>query len=132
MLRIMQEGLGISIRAPARGATKSGKHTVVYSVISIRAPARGATPRGIRLESLQYYFNPRSRKGSDSSIPVEAPPPPAFQSALPQGERLTTSTNLSFTADFNPRSRKGSDICLGMVLLFGEISIRAPARGATV
>ena len=33
----------ISIRAPARGATKSGKHTVVYSVISIRAPARGAT-----------------------------------------------------------------------------------------
>ena len=33
--------------------------------ISIHAPAKGATLPNIRWISLGYYFNPRSREGSD-------------------------------------------------------------------
>ena len=55
---------GISIRAPARGATGNLRYTVLSCHISIRAPARGATKR----ENIKV---PRKK----------------FQSALPRGER---------------------------------------------
>ena len=55
-------------------------------------------------------FNPRSREGSDSGIDVK----------------------YSISTYFNPRSREGSDEKLGDDDLNGEISIHAPARGATL
>ncbi len=58
-------GMRISIRAPARGATKSRNTSYPGLDISIRAPARGATV-------LFPYFVQSLR----------------FQSALPRGERL--------------------------------------------
>ena len=82
----------ISIHAPARGATLFLCRKVSWGRISIHAPARGATdivdkssdtetfqstlPRGERLSiytSLVYsvfYFNPRSREGSDFISPI--------------------------------------------------------------
>ena len=102
-------GGGISIHAPARGATPGIRKGLKGTMISIHAPARGATNHGYR-----FLFRVR------------------FQSTLPQGERLCTrvrckrpdkisihapargATN-SETAKvnkncyFNPRSRKGSD-----------------------
>ena len=54
----------ISIRAPARGATKPSTSRKPFRTISIRAPARGATV--------------------NVSIPLS---PHLFQSALPRGER---------------------------------------------
>ena len=56
-------------------------------------------------------FNPRSREGSD-------------------GFR---SNKLVLHRDFNPRSREGSDTIEILVIIVNVmISIRAPARGATV
>ena len=76
----------ISIRAPARGATRLGgilyrlgefqsalprgeRHSKINAthsiVISIRAPARGATGSHHATERRFYHFNPRSREGSD-------------------------------------------------------------------
>ena len=77
----------ISIHAPARGATELAKRKVDVAQISIHAPARGATMQSIYIRLAIYYFNPRSREGSD------------------------TGGNLVITlpADFNPRSREGSD-----------------------
>ena len=60
-----------------------------YCDISIHAPARGATLQMILLV-YAAYFNPRSRKGSDTSLFFYFP----------------------FPGYFNPRSRKGSDLFL--------------------
>ena len=79
---------GISIRAPARGATTERSYLLDMDVISIRAPARGAT-RAISPGQLYCkHFNPRSREGSDAALPPAFPLPCEFQSALPRGERL--------------------------------------------
>ena len=56
--------LGISIRAPARGATQATVYSSIFNPISIRAPARGATQH--------FHLVALSKK---------------FQSALPRGER---------------------------------------------
>ena len=77
----------ISIRAPARGATRRkkgngsyydnfnprsregsddiGKKISDFREISIRAPARGATTMPVMPANSGYDFNPRSREGSD-------------------------------------------------------------------
>ena len=77
-----------------------------------------------------------------------------FQSALPRGERRITVHDLGRRLYFNPRSREGSDVIRSQLLLRSrnfnprsregsdhrvvkrvnivQISIRAPARGATV
>ena len=57
---------GISIHAPARGATSARRRpwTVMY-MISIHAPARGATISRSRSRSRTGDFNPRTREGCD-------------------------------------------------------------------
>ena len=63
------------------------------------------------LRHFYLYFNPRSREGSDGSRTPGECRLHRFQSALPRGER---------------RDIDESDGCTG------NISIRAPARGATI
>ena len=56
-----------------------------------------------------------------------------FQSTLPRGERRTLSKSVKRVIGyFNPRSREGSDIMTQSTFGKREISIHAPARGATV
>ena len=120
----------ISIHAPTRGATtsalscithtgyfnprshegsdKSGKHTVVYSVISIHAPTRGATQAWSILHGTQR-----------------------FQSTLPRGERPTHVMVAHSMWNFNPRSHEGSDSTTKTKEGNRYISIHAPTRGAT-
>ena len=98
----------ISIRAPARGATMSCCTVRKDIDISIRAPARGATLEPSRLHV-----------------------PSRFQSALPRGERLGSDCRRTTSTHFNPRSREGSDPPENGARREGQISIRAPARGAT-
>ena len=121
----------ISIHAPARGATRQ------YGIDGFSLEFQSTLPRGERLESDHevfnlFYFNPRSREGSDFML-------------------LATMVRLF---DFNPRSREGSDnmdegsfedfLQFQSTLPRGErhiasfqqpmathISIHAPARGAT-
>ena len=68
---------------------------------------------GKRIDNGEWVidFNPRSREGSDSND-------------MPDGEIML---------NFNPRSREGSDV-VGFLqpLISIRISIRAPARGATL
>ena len=58
----------------------------------------------------RYNFNPRSREGSD------------------EGGLLMTVDHLNF----NPRSREGSDLLLPQAHVVKDISIHAPAKGATL
>ena len=77
----------ISIHAPARGATVYLSKAEEELFISIHAPARGATIR-MRVESPNTLnFNPRSREGSDDIFCIIC-------------ARIVY---------FNPRSREGSD-----------------------
>ena len=103
---------GISIHAPARGATSSCLYCLDRNGwISIHAPARGATSCCFYLPFFQYQF----------------------QSTLPRGERLDRPHFVWFLHyNFNPRSREGSDTPIAGSRTFPlEISIHAPARGAT-
>ena len=121
---------GISIRAPARGATTERSYLLDMDVISIRAPARGATNSVHSFFYSHLDFNPRSREGSDITtgatlaeigISIRAPARGAtwtlterrrsniFQSALPRGERRCTRLSARDFDNFNPRSREGSD-----------------------
>ena len=100
--------------------------------ISIHAPAKGATIFKIIKNTDCFYFNPRSREGSDRG-------------------RQRLSIKLY---NFNPRSREGSDLLVlrvltnhklfqstlprrerlrhgGVVVALCVISIHAPAKGAT-
>ena len=99
-------------------------------------------------------FNPRSRAGSDlagfqlqtmdamfqSTLPrgerrrtldtvVKSV---KFQSTLPRGERPGCFSGVGYaTCSFNPRSRAGSDVVNEDETAAGNVSIHAPARGAT-
>ena len=83
---IKNRALLISIRAPAKGATRWLCTSDADQVISIRAPAKGATGE--------------IRNGGIMSL---------FQSALPRRERPLYQASFPILRDFNPRSREGSD-----------------------
>ena len=143
----------ISIHAPARGATVKASVSKTYTVISIHAPARGATTDCGHNQD-DFYFNPRSREGSDtvwpsnsfgivafqSTLPRGERPPSlascaifaSFQSTLPRGERRRVAARFHITFLFQstlPRGERQRDEANIQTLT--EISIHAPARGAT-
>ena len=101
--------LRISIHAPAWGATRLLLECLFHGVISIHAPAWGATRRRSAVCSTAPYFNPRARVGRDA------------RSCERQG----------VCADFNPRARVGRDIDETPTQEEIQISIHAPAWGAT-
>jgi len=84
--RLGSRGCGISIHAPAGGATQSGRSWVEIKEF------QSTLPQGERLTGLcSLYelsnFNPRSRRGSDRHRRPTPGAPRRFQSTLPQGER---------------------------------------------
>ena len=78
---------GVSIHAPARGATSVRLQEIMDKDVSIHAPARGATCQVRRIQHNPRSFNPRSRAGSD----------------------YHTQGTFTREVSFNPRSRAGSD-----------------------
>ena len=130
---VLSASVFISIHAPARGATLKLAYMIisfqifqstlprgerrtgaaimtVIESISIHAPARGATIARKGNHRVQHDFNPRSREGSDRLFLLLRCLLISFQSTLPRGERLRNSS---------------------VLLLPDDISIHAPARGAT-
>ena len=130
------------------------RHVLVVVGISIHAPARGATFCHLLALLNTRNFNPRSREGSDGPSDVTLLTVPVFQSTLPRGERHLPQTRCPENVYFNPRSREGSDGFFGLFQILSSyfnprsregsdvrnltqhsgrifISIHAPARGAT-
>ena len=91
-----------------RGERREMKAAIRSACVSIHAPARGATVSAgaINLSGL-------------------------FQSTLPRGERQAWEENGERMICFNPRSRAGSDANAKLKELIENVSIHAPARGAT-
>ena len=104
--------------------------------------------------SYYYDFNPRSREGSDyfwdelfngrrqfqSTLPrrerrfgvKQCYRLCRFQSTLPRRERPKDFMTILRDTNFNPRSREGSDNIPRIAGSVQEISIHAPAKGATI
>ena len=100
----------VSIHAPARGATRREKACYRSVVVSIHAPARGAT---------------RCCAKTVRSLL-------AFRSTPPHGERqgIAATSGLGRPC-FDPRPRTGSDHPRKHCSASCDVSIHAPARGAT-
>ena len=125
----------------------------VRPLARIRAPARGAT-RGRRGASQdRARFNPRPRTGGDTAanfadylqaVSIRAPARGAtaatvwgvtlnlFQSAPPHGGRLGVETSTEESQEFQSAPPHGGrHRHTGRVRRLDDVSIRAPARGAT-
>ncbi len=100
---------GVSIHAPARGATQVPRLLQRPRPVSIHAPARGATPRRSTAVPRGGCFNPRPRAGGDGASPA----------------------GLHHPRRFNPRPRAGVDGDRPRRHPALAVSIHAPARGAT-
>ena len=59
--------IGISIRAPTRGATNDSGIYVVYIKFQSALP-RGERPLPALLPDREHHFNPRSHEGSDTKV----------------------------------------------------------------
>ena len=148
---------GVSIHAPARGAT-GGIEVVERGLtdVSIHAPARGATSALVHAISCDRRFDPRPRAGGDRSsrrhrstptrVSIHAPARGAtrrhrttrcrdrrFRSTPPRGGRRLRPVELHdadvVSIHAPARGATGTDIgTLGDAI---DVSIHAPARGAT-
>ena len=99
--------------------------------ISIHAPAWGATADTSIKGSILVIFQSTLPRGERRSKAVPIASTPVFQSTLPRGERRTSFCPVRFLGHFNPRSRVGSDSLTLDSEVSKDISIHAPAWGAT-
>ncbi len=116
-----QAGKGISIHAPAKGATFR-LPSAVPRVADFNPRSReGSDTQCCRTPCRLSYFNPRSREGSDhgdvlvlrcSSISIHAPAKGATANPRPPSVPVRY---------FNPRSREGSDLSGSMLFAIGTL-----------
>ena len=99
----------ISIHAPAQGATKAGGDEDWSAIFQSTPPRRGRLQTAERCVSRPTDFNPRPRAGGDGRFRIRR-----------CGDRY-----------FNPRPRAGGDTNEVFAHSVDEISIHAPAQGAT-
>ena len=78
------------------------------------------------------YFNPRSREGSDAVNRKSSSIRKNFNPRSREGSDDMTSYREEHFGHFNPRSREGSDTSRWFIPRDRQISIHAPAKGATV
>ena len=100
----------ISIHAPAKGATQDKQQLFghLYEFQST-LPRRERQSRHIFFARV-FYFNPRSREGSDNTENAGTASSTEFQSTLPRRERRIPERQDFYSGNFNPRSREGSDV----------------------
>ena len=122
----------ISIHAPAWGATNRSAQKKRLTIISIHAPAWGATSASPDLPNEQIDFNPRTRMGRDAGCGTITCAQSTFQSTHPHGARPISSYSLKSFRNFNPRTRMGRDSTACIIFGATNISIHAPAWGATL
>ena len=76
-------------------------------------------------------FNPRARAGRDISAAINKIARDGFNPRARAGRDLTDFVQAIGTNGFNPRARAGRDINEALGVEDDEVSIHAPARGAT-
>ena len=121
----------ISIHAPAWGATRGAYEDGGMGIF------QSTHPHGVRPACLATrprspkHFNPRTRMGCDLLATPEYCRAYGFQSTHPHGVRLRREEKQSRFSYFNPRTRMGCDVLTICFDPAANISIHAPAWGAT-
>ena len=110
-----------------------GLAAVVHiGLVSIHAPAKGAIFFEYSSTLITYGFNPRARKGRDSSSRRAAVWLPLFQSTRPQRARPTSASAGAWRTCVSIHApAKGATRCIGRWAGRALVSIHAPAKGAT-
>ena len=146
----------VSIHAPAKGATMTDVYlSPVYIEFQSTLPRRERLVAGVitagqgavfqstlpRRErrlccpsplAIVVCFNPRSREGSDDYIFLTVDCNHAsFNPRSREGSDLNRYGIVPYLSCFNPRSREGSDNSDGFLYTSHNVSIHAPAKGAT-
>ena len=122
----------VSIHAPAWGATRGRAVDRQGLKVSIHAPAWGATRIRRLRQHLRPRFNPRARVGRDLSRLLRRGCMLSFQSTRPRGARPPLPrAPKGATQRFNPRARVGRDDDQAHGDRSQQVSIHAPAWGAT-
>ena len=99
--------------------------------VSIHAPAGGATVLRWPKSPGWSCFNPRPRRGGDLHPDKLDEPFHWFQSTPPQGGDPSPNQLPQTSASFNPRPRRGGDYTDTPTGVQTNVSIHAPAGGAT-
>ena len=143
---------GVSIHAPARGATVALLFQIISTLfqstrprgarldrpdgelhtagVSIHAPARGATDSGRQLTD-EIRFQSTRPRGARPATFQNYNVLKKFQSTRPRGARRDCANHAADLASFNPRAREGRDQARFQHRRANDVSIHAPARGAT-
>ena len=98
--------------------------------VSIHAPARGATHFSVDKDFVGLFQSTHPhgvRRINSSTLRRRS----EFQSTHPHGVRPMLLSIKIKTESFNPRTRTGCDVVQRNLLEIAEVSIHAPARGAT-
>ena len=123
---------GISIHAPARGATASPSCTLMFTEISIHAPARGATLNSKHINTAVTISIHAPARGATISTNAENAVSFVFQSTLPRGERRSLTATQKAMLEISIHAPARGATFSGKHIRTSElISIHAPARGAT-
>ena len=127
----VQQVLQVSIHAPARGATGDGHLWHQEGDVSIHAPARGATLPPLWPPAVRQVSIHAPARGATKARSLHLHPARRFNSRSREGSDRGFSTSRTSTFCFNSRSREGSDARRSSSLARSNVSIHAPARGAT-
>ena len=101
--------------------------------VSIHAPAWGATREQPVMRQREFSFNPRTRVGCDKSPMLFKTLESGFNPRTRVGCDLCWGCLIRHGAlCFNPRTRVGCDAATSRTRLICNVSIHAPAWGATV
>ncbi len=120
----------VSIHAPAWGATRGVRHGVRGVQVSIHAPAWGAT---FTTRRWQHHVKVSIHAPAWGATIAEwgALELDVFRSTPPHGGRRFERPSSSLIACFDPRPRMGGDRDQSTPLDEDDVSIHAPAWGAT-
>ena len=123
----------VSIHAPARGATAIGTYDNFTSRFQFTRPQGARPSRRRESAASRRGFNSRARKGRDVRVLSERSPSDRFQFTRPQGARLDATGTPHYESEVSihapARGATGGAVVLYRVY---QVSIHAPARGATV
>ena len=122
----------ISIHAPARGATRSAQLQHLLLRNFNPRTREGCDEARLLVSTANADFNPRTREGCDCIVLQFQSFHQTFQSTHPRGVRPRRQGCHPQPRDFNPRTREGCDRADVPLYDYQEISIHAPARGATL
>ena len=149
-----EQNISVSIHAPARGATPLLWRSQTNSLVSIHAPARGATCHSMRPADCLILFQSTRPRGARLqfwpeiitalAVSIHAPARGATPSPVAKSNQLAGFNPRAREGrdhqfhllacnrqSFNPRAREGRDFLFSFLPLVSQVSIHAPARGAT-